>query len=122
MQHPDRAVSALTRLRALGIRIAIDDFGTGYSSLSYVKDFPLDVLKIDRSFIAKLDERSAIVETLFRLGTVLGLETVAEGVETEAQMAAVRALGADLAQGFLVARPMSAEAIGAYLRAAAATA
>ncbi len=117
MQHPDRAVEALTELRRTGVRIAIDDFGTGYSSLSYVKDFPLDVLKIDRSFVNALEERGAVVETLFRLGRVLGLQTVAEGVETEAQMAGVRALGADLAQGFLVARPLPPDQIAAFLEA-----
>jgi diguanylate cyclase (GGDEF)-like protein/PAS domain S-box-containing protein len=115
MQHPDRAVDALGALRRMGVRVAIDDFGTGYSSLSYVKDFPLDLLKIDRSFVGALDERGPVVETLFRLGRVLGLQTVAEGVETEAQMAGVQALGADLAQGYLVARPMPAEAMGRLL-------
>ncbi len=115
MRHPERAIEALGDLRAMGVRVAIDDFGTGYSSLSYVKDFPLDVLKIDRSFVTALEERGAVVETLFRLGRVLGLQTVAEGVETEAQMDGVRLLGADLAQGFLVARPLPAADIGGFL-------
>ncbi len=119
MANLDRAASVLTALRELGVRIAIDDFGTGYSSLSYVKALPIDVLKVDRAFISELGDggpRDAVAETLFRLGSLLGVETVAEGVETDAQLAAVRAFGATHAQGFLFARPMTPEDLVRHLR------
>ena len=120
-RNRERAVAAVSALRGLGVRIAIDDFGIGYSSLSFVKDLPLDILKVDRSFIADLPDvgaRAGVVETFFRLGQVLGLQTVAEGVETEDQLSAVRGLGADLVQGYLLGRPMTPDAIGRILSAA----
>ena len=110
MANLDKAATLLGELRGLGVRIAIDDFGTGYSSLSYVKTLPIDVLKVDRAFVQGLGDggpRDAVAETLFRLGSRLGVETVAEGVETPEQLTAVRAFGAQFAQGFLFARPMS---------------
>jgi diguanylate cyclase (GGDEF)-like protein/PAS domain S-box-containing protein len=112
MANLERAAALLASLRELGVRIAIDDFGTGYSSLSYVKALPIDVLKVDRAFVSGLGDggpRDAVTETLFRLGSLLGVETVAEGVETLAQLEAVRAFGATRAQGFLFARPMTPE-------------
>jgi diguanylate cyclase (GGDEF)-like protein/PAS domain S-box-containing protein len=112
MANLERAAALLSSLRELGVRIAIDDFGTGYSSLSYVKALPIDVLKVDRAFISGLGDggpRDAVAETLFRLGTLLGVETVAEGVETLVQLEAVRAFGATRAQGFLFARPIPPE-------------
>jgi diguanylate cyclase (GGDEF)-like protein/PAS domain S-box-containing protein len=108
----------LARLRALGIQICMDDFGTGYSSLSNLHRFPVDVLKIDRSFIDKVDageEGSAIVRAILTLAKALGLTVVAEGVETEAQLAELRALRCDLAQGYLFARPLDSRAAEALI-------
>ena len=93
------------------MRVAVDDFGTGYSSLAYLRRLPLDVLKIDRSFVldAVDDEEDAqIVKTILALGQSLKLEVVAEGIETEAQAALLRRYGCDIAQGYLHARPMPA--------------
>jgi len=95
------------RLKALGIRLAIDDFGTGYSSLSYLHRFPIDILKIDRSFVSRLtnsDTGPELVRTVVTLGETLGLDTVAEGIELEEQAAALLALGCVAGQGFLFAR------------------
>ena len=102
-------VDMLNQLRELGVRLAIDDFGTGYSSLAYLKRFPLDLLKIDKSFTDDLlesDEARAIVETIIVLGHKLGLRVLAEGVETEAQRARLRELGCHQYQGYLGSRPL----------------
>jgi diguanylate cyclase (GGDEF)-like protein/PAS domain S-box-containing protein len=109
---PDSVAERLCELRALGVRLALDDFGTGYSSLSYLRQFPVDVLKIDRSFVALLDgsdDDAAIVHGLVQLGRRLRLEVVAEGVETTAQRDRLRAEQCDLAQGYLFARPLEAD-------------
>jgi diguanylate cyclase len=103
----------LRELRELGVSIALDDFGTGYSSLAYLQRFPIDSLKIDRSFVARLDgvdEANAIVTAILGIAASLGLHVVAEGVETPAQLDALRGLGCDAAQGFLLGRPAPAEA------------
>ena len=100
----DRA-DALERLRALGVRIAVDDFGTGYSSLSWLARLPVDVVKVDRSFVAQLgtaDRYAAIVDAMIHLAHALGLDVVAEGVETDAQLEHLARLGCDAAQGFLL--------------------
>jgi len=105
------AVGQLTELRALGVRISIDDFGTGYSSLAYLRTLPIDELKIDRSFITPVADdpsAAAIVASVIGLGHALGLVVVAEGVETQAQLAVLRDLGCDLAQGFYLSRPQPA--------------
>jgi diguanylate cyclase (GGDEF)-like protein/PAS domain S-box-containing protein len=102
----------LDRLKRLQVQLAVDDFGTGYSSLSYLRSFPVDLLKVDRSFVAGLGTEGgdeAIVAAIIRLAHTLGLEAVAEGVETAAQLARLRALGCNLAQGFYLAPPMPAE-------------
>ncbi len=96
-------------MRALGVRLAIDDFGTGYSSLSYARRFPIDELKIDRSFVAGLGqtgEDAAIVTAAIAFARALHLDVTAEGVETADQASSLRGLGCDRAQGFLFARPM----------------
>jgi diguanylate cyclase (GGDEF)-like protein/PAS domain S-box-containing protein len=101
----------LQQLRNLGVSLALDDFGTGYSSLSYLSRFPIDILKIDRSFIASLgveDEESALVQSVVQLASSMKLQTVAEGIETPAQLARVRALGCDFGQGYWLAKPMDA--------------
>ncbi|MCX7372752.1 MAG: EAL domain-containing protein [Alphaproteobacteria bacterium] len=107
----------LAGLRAMGIRVGLDDFGTGFSSLAYLQDMPVDVIKIDRSFVNGMDLGGAtprIVETVVRLAHGLGASVVAEGVETEAQFTALAALGCDMAQGFLLARPVPPEQILAF--------
>lgn len=106
------AAHTLDELHRLGLGIAIDDFGTGYSSLLYLRDFPADTLKIDRSFIARMLTSSgdaAIVAAIIRLGHTLGLSTVAEGVETDEQLVALRSLGCDTAQGFLWSKAVRPE-------------
>jgi len=100
-------------LQALGVSITLDDFGTGHASLSYLRRFPFDKLKIDKSFVRNLpaDQQSgAIVEAVLLLSRRLGLDVVAEGVETQAQLDMLRELRCPLVQGFLKGRPMSAEA------------
>jgi len=114
MTDQDAAIDVLTALKALGIRLAIDDFGTGYSSLSYLKRLPVDVVKIDRSFVETIvgDARGrAIVHGVVRLAHAVGCQVVAEGVETDAQLHLLRELGCDLGQGFGLAMPEPATAV-----------
>ncbi|MGA2929064.1 MAG: bifunctional diguanylate cyclase/phosphodiesterase, partial [Solirubrobacteraceae bacterium] len=112
----DRALASqrLAELKSLGLRIAIDDFGTGYSSLAYLRQFPVDVLKIDRSFVAGIassGESQALVHTLVALGNTLGLETLGEGIEDQAQLRLLQQEGCDYGQGYLFARPLEASAV-----------
>ncbi|MEZ5145116.1 MAG: EAL domain-containing protein [Acidimicrobiales bacterium] len=112
MADPAMALAVLTDLHGLGVHLAIDDFGTGYSSLAYLKRFPVDVLKIDRSFVDGLGEDpedTAIVSAIISMSRALGLDVVAEGVETLRQLDELRSLGCDRAQGFLFARPVPAD-------------
>jgi diguanylate cyclase (GGDEF)-like protein/PAS domain S-box-containing protein len=112
------SLAALEGLKALGVRIAIDDFGTGYSSLSYLSRLPIDVLKIDRSFVADIGtsrQAAALVRSIVKIGQALNLETVAEGVETEEQLDRLIRLGAKLGQGYLFARPLTAEGLATFL-------
>lgn len=117
LMHDARAAAVtLRRLKALGVRIAIDDFGTGYGSLTYLQQFPIDELKIDRSFVAQLGsdhdrENSAIVAACVQLAHAVGIDALAEGVETEAQRPVLIDLGCDLAQGYYFARPLTAEGL-----------
>ena len=114
LEEAHAPVTQLASLRAYGLRLMLDDFGTGYSSLSYLRRFPLDVLKIDRSFVAGIgrDEHdSAIVAAIVQMARTLGLNVVAEGVEREEQLERLRRLGCDRAQGRLIAEPMPADAI-----------
>jgi diguanylate cyclase (GGDEF)-like protein len=120
MRNPDITAKLLDELKALGVRIAVDDFGTGYSSLAYLRQFPVDSLKIDRAFITGLElssEAHALTHTLIQLGKALGLQTLAEGVEHHDQVRELQREGCDLAQGFLFARPLTANAIESFLRA-----
>lgn len=108
MQDTDNVRETLKRLQALGVQIAIDDFGTGYSSLSYLKQLPVDILKIDRSFIQGLTQSSAdraLVEAVMVVARALGLTVTAEGIETADQLAVLRSLGCDQGQGFYLAKP-----------------
>jgi diguanylate cyclase (GGDEF)-like protein/PAS domain S-box-containing protein len=114
-----RAARAFEELKALGVGLHIDDFGTGYSSLSYLDRFPIDAVKIDRSLVARIGpsgEGGEIVRTVVTLAGDLGMEVVAEGVETEAQLRQLRVLGCGFAQGFLFARPLGPVEAGALLR------
>ncbi len=118
MQDAEVTIATLRRLKSMGVRISIDDFGTGYSSLSYLKRFPIDVLKIDRSFLSRVTEDSdnqAIVRTIVALARTLKLEAVAEGVETIEQFDFLRTLGCDRAQGYLLGRPLVAADVEALL-------
>jgi EAL domain-containing protein (putative c-di-GMP-specific phosphodiesterase class I) len=111
MGDAEGALEILTQLKELGVRLAIDDFGTGYSSLVYLKRFPVDVLKVDRSFIAGLGqdpEDSAIVTSVIGLARAVGVVAVAEGVETTEQLVALQELGCEFGQGFLWSRPVPA--------------
>jgi diguanylate cyclase (GGDEF)-like protein len=120
MSHTTSVVDRLSELKALGLRLAIDDFGTGYSNLSYLQQFPIDILKIDKSFVAQLatkDGQTALASTIVGLATTLKLNTVAEGVEHADQRAQLVALGCRYGQGFLFAKPIDAEAISALLQA-----
>jgi EAL domain-containing protein (putative c-di-GMP-specific phosphodiesterase class I) len=114
LQENERTLRTLHRLRALGIRVSMDDFGTGYSSLSYLRSFPFDKIKIDRSFVADITQKpdgDAVIRAIAGLGRSLGMTTVAEGVETEDQMRRIRAEGCTDVQGYLVSRPIPAEAL-----------
>ena len=114
----ETTIEALDALRALGVSLSIDDFGTGYSSLGYLRRFPVDSVKVDRSFVDGLgteSEDSAIVAAVVGLGHALGLSVVAEGVETELQLAELRALGCDRAQGFWFARPQPEDVFAAVV-------
>ena len=109
MEDSRRGEATLAGLRAMGVAVCLDDFGTGYSSLSYLHRFPLEDLKIDRSFVSGTESNprnSAILSTIVTLGHGLGMDVVAEGIETEAQLAALRRLGCDHGQGYLFSRPL----------------
>ncbi|HRJ24013.1 MAG TPA: EAL domain-containing protein [Thauera sp.] len=121
MERPDEAAFILGRIKALGVSLAIDDFGTGHSSLAYLKRFPLDRLKIDRSFVSDIEHDcndAAIVSAAISLAHGLGLEVVAEGVESAVQWAQLKALGCDELQGYHFSRPLPAEQLEPLLRAA----
>jgi EAL domain-containing protein (putative c-di-GMP-specific phosphodiesterase class I) len=120
MDQSEAGVRTLRRLRELGVRLVLDDFGTGYSSLSYLKHLPLDTIKIDRTFVAGIDQVAdrSIVDAVIALAHGLGIGVVAEGIETNRQADQLRELGCDLGQGYLFARPMPADAARRLLRAA----
>ena len=116
----DAAVASLQKLKLTGVRLCLDDFGTGYSSLTYLCRLPVDVVKIDRSFVAGLgisDRDSSVVAAIIGMAGTLGHDLVAEGVETTAQAGRLRALGCEMAQGYLYSRPVPAPDAGAMLGA-----
>ena len=118
MTDTEENLAQLVRLKALGVTLAIDDFGTGYSSLAYLRRFPVDTLKIDRSFVERLGEQSddaALASTIVQLGQSLGMSTVAEGIEEYGQLAALRDMGCTFAQGFYFSRPVPAGEAGRLL-------
>jgi EAL domain-containing protein (putative c-di-GMP-specific phosphodiesterase class I) len=117
--HAEPDMVNLSSLIAMGVRIAVDDFGTGYSSLGYLKRFPVDTLKIDRSFVQNLEHEpwdASIVTAIIGLARNLELKVIAEGVETANQLAFLRAHGCDAVQGYFVCPPLPAEAFTAWLR------
>ncbi|WP_253907925.1 EAL domain-containing protein [Arthrobacter sp. H20] len=117
MVGPETAAKALGALKALGVGLAVDDFGTGYSSLTYLRQFPIDELKIDRTFVSGLGINSgdsAIVASCVQLAHAVGIKAVAEGVETEDQREALIGLNCDLAQGYHYARPLPAAELASW--------
>ena len=119
MHQTGQVLDTLNALKALGVSISIDDFGTGYSSLAYLKRYPIDKLKIDRSFVADTPGNAddvAIVTAIIQMGHSLQLKTVAEGVETAEQVGLLTGLGCDLIQGFVVSEPMDASRASDWLR------
>ncbi|WP_248293861.1 bifunctional diguanylate cyclase/phosphodiesterase [Actinoplanes sp. TBRC 11911] len=114
----DENLARIVRLKALGVMLAMDDFGTGYSSLAYLRRFPMDVLKIDRSFVDRLggaSEDEVLVNTIVRLGQRFGMQTVAEGIEDARQLDILREMGCDFAQGYFLSRPLPAAEAGRLL-------
>lgn len=119
MTNEERVIRKLNELRIMGVRLAIDDFGTGYSSFSYLKDFPVQILKLDKRFIRELEtsrESLAITDAMIALGHKIDLQVLAEGVENEAQLALLTGQGCDLVQGHLTGKPMEADDFRARLR------
>ncbi len=118
MRDTDATVNRLRRLKEIGVLVAIDDFGTGYSSMAYLRQFPVDALKIDRSFIAGMQdsaESAALVHTLVQLGRTLGVETLAEGIEEDWQLQDLQEERCERGQGFLFSRPLESDAVEAFL-------
>jgi EAL domain-containing protein (putative c-di-GMP-specific phosphodiesterase class I) len=119
MRDMDATADRLRSLKSLGVRLAIDDFGTGYSSLSYLSQFPIDILKIDRSFVSGADddsEAAALVHTLIELGRTLGIVTVAEGIESERQLELLVRDRTNLGQGFFFSPPLEASQLTPFLQ------
>src|ERR1700730_11556060 len=119
MHDTNRAITLLRAIKALGVHLAIDDFGTGYSSLAQIKRFPIDTIKIDRSFIREIprdEEDMAITRAIIAMGRSLSLTVVAEGVETKEQQSFMRQFACDEIQGFYFSRPVTPEAFADLLR------
>jgi len=118
MENADMAARLLKRLKALGVQLSIDDFGTGYSSLGYLHRFPVNTLKIDRSFVGRIGEAAEnieIVRTIVSLAENMGMEVVAEGVETLSQLTQLRKLSCQYGQGYLFSRPVDAQSVTAWI-------
>ena len=119
MKDIDFAVQQMQELRDIGLKLAMDDFGTGYSSLSYIQKMPITLLKLDKSFITLIEDDNVareIVSAIIKIAKSKRINTIAEGVETEGQLAILEELGCDFIQGFLFERPMNADALTEYLR------
>jgi EAL domain-containing protein (putative c-di-GMP-specific phosphodiesterase class I) len=119
MRNVEETADRLAAVKRLGVRIAIDDFGTGYSSLAHLQRFPVDALKIDRSFISGMSNNpqgEALVHTLVQLGKALSIETFAEGIEQQHELSLLRAEDCEGGQGFLYSRPLDVPATEALLR------
>jgi EAL domain-containing protein (putative c-di-GMP-specific phosphodiesterase class I) len=119
MHDTDRVIAQLNELRTLGVSIAIDDFGTGYSSLAQLRHFPVNTLKVDRSFIRELDTNAgdkAIIDAIIQMGKTLSLTVVAEGVETQEQLTQLRQRSCDQMQGYHFSKPLPPEQFAALLR------
>ncbi|MCK5276555.1 MAG: EAL domain-containing protein, partial [Alphaproteobacteria bacterium] len=119
MANPELTAQTLAELKKLNVRLALDDFGTGYSSLSHLHRFPLDTLKIDRSFVMRMVREARdqeLVRIIVTLAHTLGMDVVAEGVETTAHADSLRGLNCEYAQGFLYAAPLPAESAGKFLK------
>ena len=119
MRDVEQTARRLCAIKDLGVRIAIDDFGTGYSSLAHLQRFPVDALKIDRSFVSGLShnrEGETLIQTLVQLGKALSIETFAEGIEQEQELTLLREQDCDHGQGFLFAKPLDAEDAESFLR------
>ncbi len=109
MQDVDAAITRLHQLKALGVHLAIDDFGTGYSSLNYIRRFPLDILKIDKSFVDGINDQaqgSALTQSLINLATILKLHSIAEGIERAEQLTRLQEMGCEFGQGYLFSKPV----------------
>ncbi len=122
MRNVEETARRLAAIKELGVRIAIDDFGTGYSSLAHLQRFPVDALKIDRSFISGLrhnQEGETLIHTLVQLGKALSIETFAEGIEQQQELSLLRDEDCDSGQGFLFARPLDVAATEAFLQSCA---
>jgi EAL domain-containing protein (putative c-di-GMP-specific phosphodiesterase class I) len=118
MADPDKALAILTELRGTGIRLSVDDFGTGYSSMAYLKVLPVDELKVDRTFVKGMttdDSDAVLVQSAIDLGHNLGLSVVAEGVEDEETLIALKNLGVDVVQGYYLGRPMAPELLDQWI-------
>jgi EAL domain-containing protein (putative c-di-GMP-specific phosphodiesterase class I) len=118
MTDTEENLAQLVRLKSLGVQLALDDFGTGYSSLAYLGRFPVDTIKIDRSFVERIgqdSDNSTLAHTIVQLGQNLGMSTVAEGIEHISQITALRRMGCDMAQGYYFSRPLPAIKAGMLL-------
>jgi EAL domain-containing protein (putative c-di-GMP-specific phosphodiesterase class I) len=118
MRNGPETISQLEILKSLGVRLAVDDFGTGYSSLAYLRQFPMDIVKIDRAFVSGLcnsTEAAALVHALVQLGKALNLQTVAEGVEDDDQRVQLQIEDVDIGQGYLFSKPLGLADVGTFL-------
>jgi EAL domain-containing protein (putative c-di-GMP-specific phosphodiesterase class I) len=118
VDNPDRTQKVLRQLKALDISIALDDFGTGYSSLSYLQRFPIDILKIDRSFVSQMlasVDNQKIVNAIMSLGKSLGMEVIAEGIEQSAEAEHLRGWGCEYGQGYVFSKPLDVASAKAML-------
>ena len=118
MSNPELAAKTLDRIKKLGITLSLDDFGTGYSSLGYLRRFPIDTLKMDRSFVGRMDTDTRdleLVRMIIQLAHTLGMEVVSEGIETKRQFDLLAELACEYGQGFFLAKPLPAEEAGMLL-------